>query len=1253
MADTIISSSGSVQIESTDGTTPDTIQFSGDTIKRLSDNKEVLFTGDAEPPLGFTAENVSNKKNTINNSATEYPSGAAVLNALNLKLDADKQSINTTVDGLRAIMAPQLDVLYQTTDYGGGNWYWNPDDSTPSNTGTVIKATSIETGRFNRIYANKIVYVTWFGAKGDGLTDDFDAIQKAIDFVAGNGIVVIPGGVYLLSKSLGGGIRLPFDAQGITILGAGKGITTIKLSRNVPRAFDMKYQGVNTAATLYQNITLKNFTVDNDKLTGTIIACCKTISNSVTGNGTYLDLIVGDNTGFLNGGGVYFPLTNSGSAKGLYRASRLKPGSPTTIQVLLNTGENISVNDVVKGGDHNHKILGCFLYGSTSIDNNSVSYRNLNFDNITVENIDLINGIVEPVATDIGLTLRGSTFSIGIFLSSNPTPEYTETLYATNITIKNVGIYGCAAGVFVGPSAGNSAGYAQTFLDNIYIQDCITDTGITPTNQFNCLGYLIGSKGFGNRVLIENCVAIGSADVGFEVNAFSDAKLINCNSFNCYGSGYFTTNYNYPAATMAGTPTTTISHTGGITNTATDLIVASIPTNIAVKGYLTIDDTELLSYVYNGTTTLTVERGLNHAAGISHLNGAVVRFFEHKKQSLYFENCSYTNDALNAGALQGWRSSRGFILPNSPLKLKNCIYNRTTPYLGAQGEALYVLGENTLTNIDGLTLNIVNFNATTVDGQTSSPIHFANNDYGANGVASLSPQQQLRINNINFNLNGILNDGITANNNYLFAINVAYGNYILDWSNIVLDINLSTTAASRLFGIGFYTFTDDNNLYASGTIDGFRCSMTGDSAPTGIFTIDKTFVRNLIIDHVDYTNLIFASGAGNANYRGYVLNAANSANIYIKNTQYPLSYTGTPPILDVYLKTPNTFTSAQIISLTGIGATTSSGNQLVNTTAATNSIQQYSPAQKFTGYGWDNASSLSKPVDWWLYAQNTAGAGNPTSSFNFACAINSGSINTLYQFLSSGTFVATTGAIFTNKAGIGATSGDGVVMQNTFAATSGVPVQYSTRVRQTGTAWNTTTTTSNTMDVIQELRPVTGAVPSSKLVWAFQNIAVGGYFDKLSLSNTGVLGLYGNTSGIVSIQTQAAAGTYNFNLPTTAGTAGQVLTSQGGGSNAMTWATPAVDAVNTATDANYTVTSALQFVKLPFVTANRTVTIPSASSYTGQTIKIWNQNTAAGGFNWSFAGATVKDATNTTITTLANTTVYIIESDGTNWIKMN
>ena len=49
------------------------------------------------------------------------------------------------------------------------------------------------------------------------------------------------------------------------------------------------------------------------------------------------------------------------------------------------------------------------------------------------------------------------------------------------------------------------------------------------------------------------------------------------------------------------------------------------------------------------------------------------------------------------------------------------------------------------------------------------------------------------------------------------------------------------------------------------------------------------------------------------------------------------------------------------------------------------------------------------------------------------------------------------------------------------------------------------------------------------------------------------LSLTGSTSGSVTITTQPAAGTYNFNLPTTAGTSGYALTSGGGSSSPMTW----------------------------------------------------------------------------------------------------
>jgi len=81
---------------------------------------------------------------------------------------------------------------------------------------------------------------------------------------------------------------------------------------------------------------------------------------------------------------------------------------------------------------------------------------------------------------------------------------------------------------------------------------------------------------------------------------------------------------------------------------------------------------------------------------------------------------------------------------------------------------------------------------------------------------------------------------------------------------------------------------------------------------------------------------------------------------------------------------------------------------------------------------------------------------------------------------------------------------------------------------------------------------VFGNVSSSTTQPAFTSVPVLG----IAGSTLGTIGLAGNTSGIVTIKPQAAAGTYNFNLPTTAGSSGQFLTSAGGVGSPMTWTTP-------------------------------------------------------------------------------------------------
>jgi len=127
-----------------------------------------------------------------------------------------------------------------------------------------------------------------------------------------------------------------------------------------------------------------------------------------------------------------------------------------------------------------------------------------------------------------------------------------------------------------------------------------------------------------------------------------------------------------------------------------------------------------------------------------------------------------------------------------------------------------------------------------------------------------------------------------------------------------------------------------------------------------------------------------------------------------------------------------------------------------------------------------------------------------------------------------------------------------------------------------------------------------------------------------AVGTTGTLGFSGTTSGVVTVQPQAAAGTYNFNLPITAGTAGQLMTSQAGGATAMSW-TAAPTATPTASniadwDANKAMSGA---ALIPLCTSTATAA--------GTTTLVVGTNQCA-----IFTGATTQTVVLPVVTTLAN-----------------
>ena len=97
-----------------------------------------------------------------------------------------------------------------------------------------------------------------------------------------------------------------------------------------------------------------------------------------------------------------------------------------------------------------------------------------------------------------------------------------------------------------------------------------------------------------------------------------------------------------------------------------------------------------------------------------------------------------------------------------------------------------------------------------------------------------------------------------------------------------------------------------------------------------------------------------------------------------------------------------------------------------------------------------------------------------------------GSSTFRWRSLYIGTSIVEGGAL-----ALGTTSTDGIIAQNTTAATAGATVQMSPRVRWTGTAWNSSSVASETDSFFAEALPVTAAGTTS-LSWRLGQIIAGG-----------------------------------------------------------------------------------------------------------------------------------------------------------------
>ncbi|MFB9844048.1 hypothetical protein [Mucilaginibacter ginsenosidivorans] len=211
-----------------------------------------------------------------------------------------------------------------------------------------------------------------------------------------------------------------------------------------------------------------------------------------------------------------------------------------------------------------------------------------------------------------------------------------------------------------------------------------------------------------------------------------------------------------------------------------------------------------------------------------------------------------------------------------------------------------------------------------------------------------------------------------------------------------------------------------------------------------------------------------------------------------------------------------TWLKQQALQQNSLGTTTADALILQNTTAAANNAQQISPSLHFRSPGWGTTAGSSQSVDFRMYTLPVQG-GSPVGNLFIQSSVNGAAWGTNLQLGTNGALTvgvngASIGSVLAGMYqgtinSIGNSSTDGLIMRNNSTGTSGIPVQYSPRLRFTGSAY--TGSASQFVDWIEEVKPVSGTSPvTSRLVFSSQ-VNAAGYNERLAMADNGLFYLNG------------------------------------------------------------------------------------------------------------------------------------------------
>ena len=274
---------------------------------------------------------------------------------------------------------------HTTVDDGAfGSLYfkWDATSTTADNGGTIIKLTSIATGRYLLQYSGA-VNVEWFGAVGDGVrVANQVEIQKALD--SGASQVYAPYSVYLMASR----VTVPV---GVTLRGDGIGKTTLKMTaseRVVVLSDDSSIHGMTLDANNLHGVS---------ELTALSIASNCNVTN-IEAMGAYSGVSLGDATS-QSKSFVTNLITHDNTSRGIL----IDPFGSYNILKNIHSYSNGNAGILIGHGSHDNIVDGFTL---SDINNASLWLHQGAYNNI------ITNGIItDPaLASSVGINIGASSY---------------------------------------------------------------------------------------------------------------------------------------------------------------------------------------------------------------------------------------------------------------------------------------------------------------------------------------------------------------------------------------------------------------------------------------------------------------------------------------------------------------------------------------------------------------------------------------------------------------------------------------------------------------------------------------------------------------------------------------------------------------------------------------------------------------------------------------------------------------------------